>query len=385
VAVRGHVYKRSGAWTYVADAGRDPATGRRRQRSKGGFRSRKAAETALREFLHARESGQLTEVTSATVGEYLEQWLANVEPTARRSTFSGYRQDLGRIIRCLGGVRLQELTPMQLESAYADMLKTGSAKGKPLSPKTVYNAHSTLRRALSDAVRLGVLLRNPASAAGPPSRPQTEMRTWTSAQLAGFLAAVEDDPLHGAYVLVATTGMRRGEVMGLRWVDVDLEAGFVRVRQTLTAIHHELVLDTTKTPKSRRRISLDPDTVAALRRHRVRQAEDRLLVGEAWDDSHGLVFCQPDGSPIHPDRWTRQFQRHVGRLGLPAIGGPHALRHTWATLALEAGVHPKVVSERLGHSTVAITLDIYSHVVEGMDADAATKVAGQLFTRSSER
>lgn len=105
-------------------------------------------------------------------------------------------------------------------------------------------------------------------------------------------------------------------------------------------------------------------------------------MGEAWDDTHGLVFCQPDGSPVHPDRWTRQFQRHVGRLGLPAIGGPHALRHTWATLALEAGVHPKVVSERLGHSTVAITLDTYSHVVEGMDADAATKVAGQLFNRA---
>jgi integrase len=150
----------------------------------------------------------------------------------------------------------------------------------------------------------------------------------------------------------------------------------------LTTVHDRLVFDTTKTARSRRRISLDAETVAALRRHRARQAKDRLFVGEAWDDSHDLVFTQADGTPVHPDRWTRQFQRHVARLGLPELRGPHSLRHTWATLALEAGVHPKVVSERLGHSTIAITLDTYSHVVEGMDADAATTVAEQIFKRA---
>ena len=377
--MQGHVYKRGKGWTYVADAGRDPATGRRRQRSKGGFRTRKAAEAAMREYLHARESGQLTEHTSATVGEYLEQWMANQEPTARKTTFRGYKQDLERVIRVLGHVRLQELTPMQLETAYAEMMKSGSARGGKLSAKTVYNAHSSLRKALNDGVRLGVLIRNPATAARPPKRTKPEMETWTAAQLGEFLAGVEDDPLHAAYVLIGTTGMRRGEAMGLRWQDVDLDAGFVRIRQTLTTVNDRLVFDTTKTDKSRRRISLDESTVAALRRHRARQAEDRLLVGEGWDDSNDLVFTQADGSPVHPDRWTRAFKRHVKRLGLPELRGPHSLRHTWATLALEAGIHPKVVSERLGHSTISITLDTYSHVVEGMDADAATLVADQIF------
>jgi integrase len=380
--VKGHVYKRGASWTYVVDAGRDPATGRRRQHSRGGFATKKAAEAAMREFLHARDTGQLTEVTSATVKEYLEQWLANAEPTARATTFAGYKRDLGRVIRCLGAVRLQDLTPMQIETMYADLLKAGSAKGKPLSPKTVYNVHSALRRSLGDAVRLGVLLRNPASAARPPSRPKTEMQTWTAPELGTFLAAMVDDRLYAAYVLVATTGMRRSEIMGLRWVDVELAGCFLRVRQTLTAVENRLVFDTTKTNKSRRRVSLDATTVDALRRHKARQAEERLFVGDSWRD-HGLVFCQPDGAPVHPDGWTRQFQRHVRRLGLAELKGPHALRHTWATLALEAGVHPKVVSERLGHSTVAITLDTYSHVVEGMDADAATKVADQIFGSTS--
>ena len=380
--MRGHVHKRGSTWTYVADAGRDPVTGRRRQRSKGGFASKKAAEAALREFLHAHESGQLVPVSTTSLGEYLEQWLANLEPSARRTTFAGYRRDVGRIVGRLGGVRLHELTPMQIESAHAELLRAGGAAGGSLSAKTVYNTHSTLRRALGDAVRLGVLSRNPASAARPPSRPKLEMRTWTAAQLATFLDALDDDPLYAAYVLVATTGMRRGEVMGLRWQDVDVDRGFVRIRQTLTTVEDRLVFDTTKTQRSRRRISLDDTTVATLRRHKARQAEDRLLVGAGWDDTYRLVFCQPDGTPLHPDRWTRQFKRHVERLGLPPVSGPHALRHTWATLALESGVHPKIVSERLGHSTIAITLDTYSHVVEGMEAQAATTVADQIFNSS---
>lgn len=189
------------------------------------------------------------------------------------------------------------------------------------------------------------------------------------------------DPLVAAYVLIATTGMRRGEAMGLRWQDVDLDGAFVRIRQTLTTVNDDLVFDTTKTNKSRRRISLDPATVAALRSHRARQVEDRLLVGEGWDDSNDLVFTQADGTPVHPDRWTRAFKRHVRDLGLAELRGPHSLRHT-ATLALEAGIHPKVVSERLGHSTIAITLDTYSHVVEGMDADAANTVADQIFKKA---
>ncbi|MFV0316163.1 MAG: tyrosine-type recombinase/integrase [Microthrixaceae bacterium] len=141
---------------------------------------------------------------------------------------------------------------------------------------------------------------------------------------------------------------------------------------------------TTKTLKSQRRISLDASTVAVLREHRARQANDRRLMGDGWGDSNDLVFTHADGTPVHPDRFTRAFKRHIKRLGLPELHGLHSLRHTWATLALEVGVHPKIVSERLGHSSVAVTLDTYSHVVEGMDADAATTVADQIFKTSTQ-
>jgi integrase len=186
--MRGHVYRRGGTWTYVADAGRDPATGRRRQRTKGGFASKKVAETALRQFLHARESGQLVPASATSLGEYLDQWLANLEPNARRTTYGGYRRDVGRIVGLLGGVRLHELTPMHIESAYAELLRAGSAAGGPLSAKTVYNTHSTLRRALGDAVRLGVLPRNPASAARPPCGPSARCapgppRSWVRSSM----------------------------------------------------------------------------------------------------------------------------------------------------------------------------------------------------------
>jgi integrase len=175
--------------------------------------------------------------------------------------------------------------------------------------------------------------------------------------------------------------MRRAEVLGLRWADVDLRAGHLSVTQTITASNHRLIIGPTKTARSRRRIELDPETVDVLRRHRKAQAEERLAIGAGWVD-HDLVFCRVDGEPVHPDWFTRYFVRLESRLDVPQIRGPHDLRHTWATLALKAGVHPKVVSDRLGHSTIAITLDIYSHVSPALDADAANTVASQIFKAS---
>jgi integrase len=153
------------------------------------------------------------------------------------------------------------------------------------------------------------------------------------------------------------------------------------VKQTITASNHRLIIGPTKTARSRRRIELDPETIDVLRRHRKAQAEERLAIGAGWVDND-LVFCRADGEPVHPDWFTRYFVRLESKLDVPQIRGPHDLRHTWATLALKAGVHPKVVSDRLGHSTIAITLDIYSHVSPTLDADAANTVASQIFKAS---
>jgi integrase len=192
-----------------------------------------------------------------------------------------------------------------------------------------------------------------------------------------------DDPLYALWVLLATTGLRRGEALGLRWSDVDLERETISVSQTLTTVGHRVVVSPPKSDRSRRRLRIDFTTARVLGEHSEAQGRDRELLGvpEGRDD---YVFAEPDGSPIHPDSVTRRFQTLVRRSGLPRLRGPHDLRHTWASLALAAGVHPKVVSDRLGHSTISITIDTYSHAIPILDADAAATVASQLFSAEAE-
>lgn len=226
----------------------------------------------------------------------------------------------------------------------------------------------------------GRISRNPATAAKPPSASQTNSgppNTWTGTQLRQFLELCHgcQDRYYPAWVLLASTGARRGEVLGLRWTDLDLEAGRMKVVQQLCLVGHEVRIEQPKTHRSQRPISLDPSTVAVLRRWKADQAAERLLMGAGYRDL-GLVNCHPDGHPYDPSRFSREFKRRIERWELSPLS-VHGLRHTWATLALEAGVHPKVVQERLGHSTIAITLGTYSHVMPGMDAAAAALVAGE--------
>jgi integrase len=228
-------------------------------------------------------------------------------------------------------------------------------------------------------VRWNLLQRNIAYQADAPSSPpgSVEMKTWTAEELRRFLDFVASDRLYGAWVLAATTGLRRGEVLGLRWGDIDLEPGRLAVRQTLVSVAYETKFSTPKTKRGRRSVSLDATTVMALRSHRKRQLQDRMAWGPAYQDS-GLVVTREDGSLVHPDRFTQMFDKHVKNSGLPRIR-LHDLRHTHATLALAAGVHHKVVSDRLGHATVAFTLDVYSHAVPALQEEAAERVAALVF------
>ncbi|CAN5195878.1 hypothetical protein BH20ACT5_BH20ACT5_21630 [soil metagenome] len=241
--------------------------------------------------------------------------------------------------------------------------------------------HTIAHRLFKDAVRWGRLARNPADAADPPrgtSSGSPDMVTWSAPELARFLDGARTTDRHWpAYLLLATTGMRRGEALGLRWADLDLTASRAAIRQTVVTVNHEVQLGTPKTAKGRRTVTLDAVTVAALREHRKVQAAERLLVGAGWRD-HDLVFCKVDGTPLHPERFSREFTRRLTRLGLPPIR-LHDLRHGWATMALAAGVHPKVVQERLGHASISITLDTYSHVSPALHGEAAETVAALVF------
>jgi integrase len=295
----------------------------------------------------------------------------------RPSTFESYARNVRvHIIPGIGSVRLQGLDAGTLNAFYANRLKNGGRKSEGLSPRTTRYLHSIIHRALADALKWGLVARNVADAADPPSQKATRARspkTWSAAELRAFLERVRDDRLYAMWLLYATTGLRRGEALALKWAQLDLEHGQASISEASVTVGYAIQESTPKTDRGRRSVALDPATVAAMREHRRAQAAERLAFGPGYS-ADDLVFAREDGSALHPDRVSKVFAGHVKALGGTRIT-LHGLRHSWASLALQAGVNPKVVSERLGHATVSFTLDTYSHVMPGMQEDAAAAVA----------
>nr|HPQ85362.1 site-specific integrase [Actinomycetota bacterium] len=315
-----------------------------------------------------------------TLGQYLTtRWLPVQESRLRASTYDSYRRNIDlHVIPALGERLLDRLTAEDIDLFYASLLKEGRKKKSPgekvdakgLAPKTVHNIHVMLNKALSDAARKGTVVRNVVALADPPSlqaRKRNEIKAWDIDQLVTFLGAIAPHRLSPAFFLAAHTGMRRGEVLGLRWRDLDLDANRVAVRQALVSVAYEVSISDVKTGTSRRTIDIDADVVGVLRDWFKTRTEEREGTEPAADD---LVFTKDDGSWLHPDTFSQLFDRTVARIKVPVIS-LHDLRHTHATLLLKAGVHVKVVSERLGHANVAFTMNVYQHVLPGMQAAAA--------------
>ncbi len=377
----GRVFKRGKTWSYVVDVhgGRT----NRRQRMKGGFPTKREAERALRGVERAIDSNSFVVATDETVGDFLvKQWLPAMKPpTLRGTTWVEYRRKVNtHVVPRLGNLPLQSLKPSHLNAFYADLLSAGRADGTGgLAPKTVREVHVIVRKALKDAVRWGHVSRNVADLANPPSQRASAaarrrtMQTWTPAELHAFLEHDPEDRLHYAWIVAATTGMRRSEVLGLRWADVDMAAASLAVRQRLASVDGRPELSEPKSNRSGRVLDLDERTVAVLRARRAQQAEYRLVCGPAWHDLD-LVVSREDGLWIHPDWFSELFRRRVAAVGIRPIR-LHDLRHTHATLLLQAGVNAKIVSERLGHHSVAFTLDTYAHVMPGMQAAAVRQLS----------
>jgi len=376
------VMRRNKGWAFVAWVP-DDARGRR-QVWRNGFRTKAEAVAAERRFLveaaDATDRGpdEPAPAPSPTLGVFLVDWLTHSASTRRPTTSELYDKLVRQhIVPHLGTVGLAALAPADIRGWHAALLvKPKRWGGAPLSPTTVRTAHRVLRRALQDALRWELIDRNPCDAVIAPRPAEVEMRAWDAEQARTFLAYVEHDRLAAMWRLFLATGMRRGEVAGLRWIDVDLDAARLAVRSTRVLVYTDVQVVEPKTRRSRRAVSLDAGTVAALRAHLQRQEAERARAGELWTAS-GYVFVREDGRPIDPDRITHLFRVAIDGCGLPRIR-LHDLRHTAATLALGAGVHPKVVSERLGHSSIAITLDTYSHVLPSMQEDAAARMGDLL-------
>lgn len=369
--MRGYVAKRRNRFYAVIYEGVDPITGRERRRWHPAGTDRAQAEE-LAGRLAAEHGSDCGRRAGPTLGVYLTQkWLPNKQLTLRPSTWDTYRRNIElHVLADLGRIPLRHLRPEHLERLYATLLESGRANGKGgLDTKTVLEVHMVLRRALTDAVRRGLITRNPADIAHAPKRrplATAEIRAWNAQQLSAFVELAAGHSLFAALWLSANTGMRRGELLGLRWGDLDLDARRLSVNRALISVGYELYESRGKTRTARRTIDLDARTV-------------ELLVSSrrGGSDDESYVFAHDDGSPIHPQVLSDAFKKLVARSGLPRIR-LHDLRHTHATLLLKAGVPIKVVSERLGHSTPAFTMATYQHVLPGMQAEAARTFAAIL-------
>jgi integrase len=329
-------------------------------------RKREEVADKLARALAERADGIVYDDENLTVGEYLDSWLkGSVRGSVRQSTFDRCEIALRVHIKpALGRLKLKKLTPAHLAGFYQGRLAAG------LAPASVYKLHVTLHKALDQAVKWHMIPLNVAEAVKAPRPAPPEMRTLSPAETRKLLEAARGDKLEALYVLAVQTGMRQGELLALKWQDVDLENAKLSVRRTLTMSGGRILLGELKTKKSRRTIRLTDAAVKTLREHLARQLEGMERLGDVYRDE-GLVFASEVGTPINPTNLRRRsFAALLQRANLPKIRF-HDLRHTCATLLLSRNVHPKYVQELLGHANIAITLDTYSHVIPGMGAQAA--------------
>ena len=376
--MQGYVARKGDRYYAVIYEGIDPLTGRERRRWHPAGTDQAVAETLACDLAARHRRGGGHERASLTVAVYLTQrWLPSKKMVLRASTWDAYRRviDLHLVPR-VGRIPLRHLRPDHLERLYADLLDDGRADGTGgLNNKTVVEIHMILRRALDDAVRRGWILSNPAQVAHAPKRrplSSNTSRVWNAQQLGAFLASTRDHRYHAALWVTANTGMRRGEIVGLRWGDVDFDTAHLAVTRSLVSVGYELHETRGKSRTARRPINLDPRTVEVL--HAWQQHRENEDAEFDRDDPDGHVFARPDGRPTHPQLLSDAFAKLVRRSGLPRVRF-HDLRHTHATLLLRAGVPIKVVSERLGHSTPGFTMATYQHVVPGMQQEAARTFA----------
>jgi integrase len=355
------VKRRDGRWTAAISVGQ-----RRRRWFYGS--TREEVQRKLTAALHAVNTTGLSDSRGLTVRDFLHQWLREVaEPTVRPWTYHGYEVHVRLHINPLvGNIPLDRLEPLHVQSLMNRKLKQG------LSPKTVRYIRGTLRTALNHAVRWGLVTRNAAALVDGPRVPTYEIRPFTPDEARVFLSAARGHRLEALYAVALTLGLRQGEALGLRWDDVDLAMGYLRIARQLQRFDGKFQLVEPKTARSRRTIVMPPTITKLLSEHRERQGQERTGAGSRWKE-WGLVFTRADGYPLDGTVVTHQFHDFLAQAGIPQRRF-HDLRHSCATLLLAQGVSPRVVMEILGHSQIALTMNTYTHVVPDLRRDAAMRM-----------
>lgn len=382
--------RKDGKWEARATVGHTPE-GKPRRVSKY-FKTRKAAQDWLAQVAHEMHTGMFTEPAKITLGEWLGRWLETYQKNRVAVTTYELYEMLIRlhIGPAVGNIELSKLRPVDLQRLYIEKLQHGRVDGQGgLSEQTVRHIHNILHNSLNQAVKEGLLYRNPADATTPPKVPKREISPISKDQAQRFLESIKSDRLYAAFSLVLGTGLRRGEILGLKWDDVNFDKGTITVRRILVRARQDggktktaLIFKEPKTVKSRRTIPLPAVVIRDLKRHRQRQNEEKLLLGATYQDN-GLVFATADGRPVDPRNFIRRYTNLLKKAGIEHSRF-HNWRHAFATILLELNAHPKVVQEMLGHSKIAQTLDTYSHVVPGLMEQAAAKLNSVLKEKPSK-
>jgi integrase len=357
---------------------RDPATGKRVQRSKS-FRKEREAKKYLASYQVEQEKGTDVPPSRLTLAGLLQRWLEQyARPHVGAKTYVDYEVVVRRhIVPALGGMKVQALRASHLDTFYADKIKAGA------SPTLVGKCHQRIVQALKYACRLGIIAVNHAENATPPPIRKKEMHVWTEEQSRRFLSVIAESAYGYLWLAFLATGMRRGEVLGIRWKDVDAKRNTIQVCQTVGIEDHQaMIKPMPKNDSSRRTVAVDPALIEALKQHRARQNEQRLRLGDAWTD-YDLVFPSAVGTPIWPDNITRDYNRLVEKAGVLRIR-IHDLRHTYATVALKNGANLLAVSRQLGHARPSTTSDIYGHIDSEMQQEASAAVASALFGKKAD-
>jgi integrase len=363
------------SWELKFDTGRDPVSGSRQTRYRSFRGTKREADVELRRLLVEIDGGQFTEPTKMTLGEYLLWWLeVEAKQYVSPKTLQGYSYIVEKhVIPTLGMYPLAKLRSLHVQKYYTDKMEGGRINGNGgLSAQSVRHHDRLLNVALKRARSLGLITRNPIEDVKRPKVADRDVDVLDDDEIARLLGAAESTRLYGPIFLALTTGLRRGEILGLRWQDVDLDRAALAVRQSIEQTKAGLRIKEPKTKKSRRNVALPAVMVEWLRAHKRQQAEERLSLGLGKSKAD-LVFTEMAGGIWPPDMLSRQFGNLVRAAGLRGVTF-HGLRHTHITNLLKEGVHPKIASERAGHSSVAVTMDVYSHVVEGMQEEAASMV-----------
>lgn len=366
------IIKRGSTYSYVVRE-RDAQTGKTKPRWVGGFKTVKEAKAARDKARTDVRKGTWVAPSALTVSEWLDQWLAGHKMSLRESTARSYEQKIRTYLKpTIGSERLQSLSPSRLSVVFRTMSESGGKDGRPLSARSVEFTRSILRKAMTDAVVERVLEVNPVTGSKAPRRESKPTHTtWTGEQQRVFLTAVADSRWAPIWNVALATGMRRGELCELRWADVDLDAGVVRVDRAVVQIGLRYVPNTPKNHE-RRKVSIDPTTTAVLRAWRKTQTAERLAAGPAYVDAEGLLFTWEDGSRVTLDYVSKSFVKAQRGLGLPRMN-LHGTRHTHATTLLRDGVPVHIVAKRLGHKDPSVTLNTYADAIP-QDDDRAVAV-----------